>query len=223
MKSILTQGGFIFFYIIVLGAWINGCVHSFKKHNDDPEWLQRSPIVIYRGIEYFWHDDFVDVDWNQRIKNDAGTVCYLIELSAETNDVDGVKMQIEEFSKKIKDYPKDKKDSLKFAGSSFITYINYMATDMGIYLDSVIGGAEVEPSKWDKHTAYFEENLKQKFDLPTREDKKILDSMAIAMRLNWGFGEVDKVREYHIQIKKRGPVLVSTFKDAYYRIFNERM
>ena len=62
MKSLFANAGFIVFYIVVLGTWINGCFHSFKKHKDDPRWLQESPLVIYRGVEYFWHDDFEGVN-----------------------------------------------------------------------------------------------------------------------------------------------------------------
>ena len=223
MKSLLTNGGAILFYTIVLAVWVNGCLHSFKKHNDDPEWLQRSPLVIYRGAEYFWHDDFAGVDWDKRIKSDASTVLNLIDMSAETQNIDDTKMQIEKFSQRINSYPTDKKERLKIAGRRYIKYIEYMADDMGTYIDSVMVGADLKPEKWDKHPRYFEDSLMQEFDITDIGTKKILDSVAVMMRINWGFGEVDKVREYYYNMKKNGPILLTSFKDGYYRIFNERM
>lgn len=223
MKSILTNGVVYLFYTIVLAAWVNGCFHSFKKHENDPEWLQRSPLVIYRGVEYLWHDDFADVDWNERIKNDAATVLKLIDLSAESENIDDTKMQIEKFSKKISTYPKDKIEKLKIAGRRYIKYIDLMATDMTIYIDSVMVGADLKPEQWDKHPRYFEDSLKQEFDITDIGVKKILDSVAIAMRLHWGFGEVDNVREYSYNMKKNWTALLTSFKDGYYRIFKERL
>lgn len=222
MKSIFTQGGFIFLYVIVISAWVNGCFHSFKKHKDDPEWLQRSPLVVYRGVEYFWHDDFAGVDWEQRIKSDASTVLNLIDLSAETQNIDDTKMQIEKFSQKIGAYPKDKKERLKIAGSRYIKYVEYMTDDMSSYIDSVMVGADLKPEKWDKHPQYFEDSLNKDFDIPDIGTKKILDSVAIMMRIHWGFGEIDKVRDYYYNMKKNGPSLLTSFKDAYYRIFREK-
>lgn len=222
MKSTFTQGGIILLYVVVISAWINGCFHSFKKHKDDPEWLQRSPLVVYRGIEYFWHDDFADVNWEQRIKSDASTVLNLIDLSAETQNIDDTKMQIEKFSQKISAYPNDKKERLKTAGRRYIKYVEYMAGDMGMYIDSVMVGADLNPEKWDKHPRYFEDSLKEAFAITDIGTKKILDSVAVMMRIHWGLGEVDKVREYYYNMKKNGPVLLISFKDGYYRIFGEK-
>lgn len=223
MKSTLTNSVVILFYVLLTSAWINGCFHSFKKHRDDPQWLQQTPLVMYRGVEYFWHDDFADVDWNERIKNDAATVIALIDQSSQSQNIDDTKMQIENFSKKISAYPRDKIERLKIAGIRFIKYLEYMASDMTIYIDSVMVGADLKPEQWDKHPRYFDDSLKQEFDISDNESKKIIDSVAIQIRIHWGFGEVDKVKDYYYNMKKNGPTIISSYKEGYYRIFKERL
>jgi len=223
MKQRFSGVGALVAVFLFWGLWINGCIHSNSKHKDDSWAMSQSPLAIYRGAEFFWHDDFADVDWSKRLKNDVETVCYFIEMSAENVKVDEMKMEVENFSKKISKYPKDKIFVLKNAGRKFINYFDYMASDMALYVDSLIAGADVNPSKWDMHPKYFEDSLQKEFDLKSRVDKGVLDSMAISMRINWGFGGNDKVKEFSNYLKKQTPSILETYKDAYYRIFNEHL
>jgi hypothetical protein len=127
-------------YILFGALLINGCVHSCKKHKDDPIWLQDTPAVICRGVEFFWHDDFAGVDWNERIKDDIMIECRLIDYSTGITNINDIQMQTEEFSKRISTYPSKWKQELKNGASAYIRWNLSLKNDVINYATDIING-----------------------------------------------------------------------------------
>lgn len=128
IKSILT----FVIYIAVLADYGLGMYHSFKKHGvtDGVIGTIVFPWAMYRGVEFWWHDDFSDVDWDQRLSGDIQTCIYFV---ASTNDKSSDKFQInedlEKFSKKINEYPSDKRQYLLLGTKKYIQYSNSLIVD----------------------------------------------------------------------------------------------
>ena len=114
----------IFFVTLMYLAFgygeIMGIYHSATKHNDLWMSITLPPWAWYRSVEFWWHDDFADVNWDERLKNDAATIMYLIQGS---EDIKKYNEDMEEFSTKIKHYPYEKLNVLK---NIAIEYEDYM-------------------------------------------------------------------------------------------------
>jgi hypothetical protein len=210
-------------WVIIIGLWINGCMHSQKKHNNDPTWLQITPAAIYRGIEYYWHDDFKGVDWKLRIENDAETLCSLLELSTEKYSIDETKMQIENFSKKINSYPKDKIDTLNKASKMFIRYYKASTADLLNVLDSILVGNEVGfDNKWDIFSSPIRDSLSKQFNLSfIKSDKQSFDSIVIDFKMKQSFGEIEKLREIKKNVLQSVPFIFNQLENSDKQIFKK--
>lgn len=210
-------------YILVIGSWINGCIHSYSKHNNDPDWLQNSPLVIYRGIEYFWHDDYADVNWEERIKNDAGTIFTFLNLSNENSDIDNVKMQIENFSKKIKKYPPEKLNLLKVAAKQYIRFNKTLSNEMYNYIGLILNGEDLSPSKWGIKTKMIADSLISDYDIQRNSLAiDVMDSTAITLRLKIGFGDIEEVKTIHKNLLMNSNFIIESLNETYKKIFKEK-
>jgi len=105
-------------YIIGSFLFVAGLIHSYRKHSSKDFVLTIiiPPLTIYRGMEMFWHKDEVEadnIDWDKRLSSDLRSSIYLLTEGAY-KDANIVQMNetTEQFSNKIKDYPKDKKKYL---------------------------------------------------------------------------------------------------------------
>ena len=133
MKDTLTSLLLGLLYIIGIGDYGIGVVHSFNKHGigDGIIGMVAFPWAMYRGVEYWWHDDYADVDWDKRLKTDMLNSVYFIN---EGNNSEANQFQlnedIEKFSSKIKDYPSEKKQFLIDGTRKYIQYSQSMAKDM---------------------------------------------------------------------------------------------
>lgn len=116
--------------IIIIGLYILGMYHSCSKH-DEPDMLRYSPFSLYRGIEFFWHNDFAGVNWDERLKeNGKASVFFLYTSLKESTNPHELNKNIEVFSKDIKNYPKDKLDLLKTVSKTYIGYEKTFGEDL---------------------------------------------------------------------------------------------
>ncbi len=119
-------------YISLFGGYGLGIYHSFKKHGvaDGLIGTVIFPWAIYRGAEYWWHDDYGNVNWDKRLGNDMQTCVYFIMLVNDKNaDKYQINENLEKFSEKIKDYPADKRQYLIDGTKKYIQYSNSMTHD----------------------------------------------------------------------------------------------
>jgi hypothetical protein len=210
-------------YVSIFSLTINGCVHSCNKHKDDPQWLSNTPLAIYRGAEYFWHDDFGDVDWRERIENDGATILDYMNMVNVGKRVDEIKMEIEEFSKRIRTYPSSKQDTLKRIAKLYIDYSQLAVSELSNYCDSVYNGVDIPPSNWSTTAKKYADSLSYYHIPPSLTGLKELDSVAIVIRLKAGFGEMSDVKKGAETLKNRLPSLTAELHDTYYRLFRQRL
>jgi hypothetical protein len=179
--------------------------------------LNKAPTEVSKSIT-----DKDGINWEQRIENDAATICYLINMSSATTDIDNIKMQSEEFSQKIKDYPKNKQDTLKRIAKTYIRYSQQAILDLRGYCDSLANGFNADPKYWGVKTKLISDSL-ERYSLPASVmSNPQLDSLAIELRMKSGFGEMQEVRSVRDNLKNRYPFIANVLADSYYRIFREK-
>lgn len=132
MKDIITSFLAFVLYISFFADYGLGIYHSFKKHGvaDGLIGTLVFPWAMYRGVEYWWHDDYGDVNWDKRLTNDMQTCVYFIAtVNDKTADKYQINENLEKFSEKIKDYPADKRQYLLDGTKKYIQYSNSLTSD----------------------------------------------------------------------------------------------
>ena len=133
MKDKLISNLAFILLISILADYCIGVVHSFKKHgkNDAILGMVVFPWAMYRGLEFWWHDDFLDVDWDSRLSTDMQTCVYFV---AKANDKTAnrfkLNQDLEDFSRKINSYPTDKRQFLIEGTRKYIRYSQSILNDI---------------------------------------------------------------------------------------------
>lgn len=211
----------ILFWVAFLGLIINGCFHSFKKHKDDPAWLQESPLVIYRGAEYFWHDDFAGVEWNKRIADDIATAFELITYSTESKNIDENKMQMEAFAKKIADYPSDKSDRVKKGLVIFLKFNVTYANDDLDFIKKYLEDSRAE-FKYSDITNQYYDTLTRIYNLAEAKMlKNTMDSILPNQKAKFYSIPDSDVQKIYTEVYKSKEAYIDAYHLGYKRIFNE--
>lgn len=231
MKEKLQEWGTIVVWVIIGSLWIGGCIHSCKKHKDDPVWLQQSPLAAYRGVEYFWHDDFADVNWNKRLANDLRTCVYFVnEGTAKEGNIYQVNEGIEEFSKKISEYPKDKKDYLKTGLMDYFKFNMFSSADLINSMDTYYETGILNLHN-SQNTINYKDRLIQKYELGdiVGTSDSIINLMIDkankdAKENHLNDDEIEKAKyNFKYQMEAANSKLKAKFKSIYKNIFNEEI
>lgn len=132
MKEFIST---ILTFVIYIASFLSyglGIVHSFKKHGvaDGIIGTIAFPWAIYRGAEFWWHDETGDVVWEKRLPNDMYTIAYFISSIGE-NSSEKIKINedIEKFSEKINKYPEEKRKFLSYGTRKLTLYSNSLGKD----------------------------------------------------------------------------------------------
>ncbi len=207
-----------------LGLLVNGCVHSCTKHKDDPEWLQNTPAVIYRGVEYFWHDDFKGMDWDKRLKSDVFVMFDLMGKIGYETQTESLFNEVEKFSKKINEYPVDKKTYLKNALKKFMQYSMAVSDDMIEFETKLKNGEEVNPKYWNRTSKSIQDTIVLKYDfreLNTASEQ--IDSVFAMTLLKFRFAEItrDDIDRVIVNFKQAKINQYDTYIRFYKLLFDE--
>jgi|GEM_PF-5217153 len=211
LKSIL-QGILL---LIFIPLYVLGTYHSCTKHKDDSDLLRYTPMAIYRGIEFFWHDDFAGVNWEERLRDDA-LVCFntLTKCYSENLDLDDFNTKVSEFSKRISKYPEEKKEPLKHVSQSYIKYANSFRKD----IEKAIQATSQE-SPFHLHYSYRTQELEDQICKMFHPE----DCINLRNTLKLAVDEVNN--QVNTSIEK-GDVNIATIKErasVYYRIVETNM
>jgi hypothetical protein len=123
----------VLIYFAVVASYFTGIVHTFKKHNKIEALVSIGafPWAIYRGIEYWWHDDFADVNWKERISSDALQGIALIQTCAQQDaNTYQLAKDLNEFASRVNKYPADRLKELKEKLKHYISYEISVSTDI---------------------------------------------------------------------------------------------
>lgn len=113
---------------LIVALYILGTIHSHYKHAED----SHNPfLMIYRGVEFFWHNNIDEADSVEQLKSDTQSLFDLLinAITHERNSNEQEK-ELDEFRNKIKVYPKDKILFLKRAGAFYVAYNSSLDSDL---------------------------------------------------------------------------------------------
>lgn len=146
-QNVLSSLAGIFFILLFFYGEIFGVIHSIRKHSTSDAILcvVIPPMAWWRSIEMFWHDDFADVDWDERLSSDLKTCVYFHGeiISSQTNTYQ-LNEDIENFAKKVKKYPEDKREFLVNGFRKYLEFQNLLVNDLYYCFDRYFKGAEYE-------------------------------------------------------------------------------
>jgi len=223
MKKIIE---YFFSTLLVLAlTWgeFYGIYHSFKKHSLTEGIISVfvPPFAWYRSIEFFWHDDFANVNWDIKLSDDINTCVYFLNeyISPDAN-IYSLNTDIDNFSKQIMSYPKDKRLVLKHAVE---TYIKYVPSAFDDFLNSVkkITDTDGFILEYSKKTSELEQELIE-FGLTEIENYKEIINFAYSQ---FSFDDNDSIIMAIEQINEAFGVMKENYKTSFNqtltRIFND--
>ena len=117
-----------FLLALIIAFYVIGNIHSHYKHAED----NNNPfLMIYRGVEFFWHTNLTEAEWTKQLKNDTQDVFNLI-TNATTHERNNNEQErkLKVFHNQIRNYPQDKILYLKNAGAFYITYDSSLDRDL---------------------------------------------------------------------------------------------
>jgi len=227
-ENLLTGLGYTVLSGLILWGYGGGMYHAFEKHGigDGVVSVFVPPWTFYRSIEFFWHDDFADVDWEVRLSNDLENCIYLLNYST-SEDVNTIELNnySEKFSLEIKKYPKDKFEHLKFGTKVYIKYDSSIAVDLK---DSFLNYYETGQFEYKKSN--YTINLANQLEKYNLSDQIEIteNSMDLLMGEIKDQSENLESKEFLKNNRKfvemlnfRSRLILKTLKSTYFKIFNE--
>ncbi len=85
---------------------------------------------VWHKITNLWEDEYANVDWDKRLEGDVEICMNLLNPETKLSDTYKYNRDIEQFSKEISKYPKDKLDYLKGACRYTIKYTVSVSNDL---------------------------------------------------------------------------------------------
>lgn len=126
-------GGILLVLLIILigVTYFIGTYHSLDKHKDSDKFTDSEFIILYRGIEYWWHDDYKDINWDDRLQTDMVAISFIMvqTTSNEPRIIEGSGKAVENLSKRIKKYPQTRREFLINGTKKIIKFSNSINDD----------------------------------------------------------------------------------------------
>jgi hypothetical protein len=199
------------FYFSMFALSVLGIYHSYDEHDDDG-YLIWSPFAIYRGAEFFFHDD--TKEWRAELPN----VAYFLETMSYNNPPK-FNTELAEFKERINDFSEDGKYYLKSFADSLLAYRRAFQEDFKNSILALEWGEEFKFNISSKTTLLREKleayGLKNQFDL---EDKSM---SAIYTDINNKLytASYDEFEDLKIKVESNDKIQAETYKYAYNEIF----
>jgi hypothetical protein len=230
MKDLFTSILTFVIYISLFADYGLGLVHSFKKHGaaDGLIGAVLFPWAMYRGVEYWWHDDYGNVNWDKRLSNDMQTCVYFIAL---VNDKSADKYQInenlEKFSVKIKDYPADKRQYLLDGTKKYILYSKSLTNDFLASLNEYKKNANfnlVTSEATNKlETELSDFKLKEDIKLFKKGIEELNKQMQDNLPSDIAFIDYDKIKDIETSVNFSMELQQKEFRRIFKSLFDEEL
>ena len=222
----------LIFSLFFFYAEIFGIIHSVKHHStkDVVATVFLPPWAWWRSIEMYWHDDNANVDWNKRLNADLRSCVYFLTEGSykEANQFE-LNENMEEFTSKIKGYPKEKKKYLMDGCRQYVSYTLLATKDIASLMDeyydtgkfSVSFSSETNKVKSDLMTTYKLQDLIDPLEKVMNEQAKQMSSKSID-----NLTTVDKEEiktKFHSQMNFSLSKGETDMKRIFKNIFNEKL
>lgn len=218
------------FYLSLFADYGIGVVHSFKKHGiaDGLIGSVIFPWAMYRGVEFWWHDDYGNVNWEKRLTNDMQTCVYFVALvNDKTADKYQINENLEKFSEKIKDYPADKRQYLLDGTRKYILYSNSLSSDFLTSLnDYKTNGnfnwtTSATTQKLETELANFK--LKEDIDVSKKGIEELSKQMQNNLPSDTASIDYDKIKDIETTINRSIELQQKEFRRIFKSLFNEEL
>lgn len=136
----------LFLGLLFLYLEVGGIVHSARKHSFGDTFVSVAipPWAWYRSVEMWWHNDYADVNWNERLNTDRTSILMLY-IGLSDNNIKANEA-IEGFKERTNSYPKDKKDSLKSFLNIFVKWFKISIDEGNKMMKSIRANQGYKPS-----------------------------------------------------------------------------
>jgi len=230
MKDAITSILTFLLYISLFADYGLGVVHSFKKHGvaDGLIGTVLFPWAMYRGVEFWWHDDYGNVNWDKRLSNDMQTCIYFI---AVVNDKSADKYQInenlEKFSEKINDYPSDKRQYLLDGTKKYIQYSNSLSSDFLNSLNDYKKNGDFNllasdaTKKLETELSNFK--LKEDMEVSKKGIKELNKQMQENLPSDTALIDYDKIKDMETTMNLTMELQQKEFRRIFKSLFNEEL
>lgn len=205
-----------------------GVVHSFKKHGIADGFIGAVlfPWAMYRGVEFWWHDDYAKVNWDQRLSNDMQTCVYFISTVNEKNaDKYQINENLEKFSEKIKDYPANKRQYLLDGTKKYISYTKSLSDDFLTCFNNykTTGNFTLTTSDYTKKLENELSNFKLKDDMELSKNgiKELNNQMQNNLPNDTALIDYKKINDMEISMKLTNEIQQKEFRRIFKILFNE--
>lgn len=206
-------------YIIFLGLTIFGYWHVNKKHSDRTinlcEWI--FPIASYYGLEYFWHDDFAGVDWNERHERDMKMISYFFTRYEKDSAKFQLTKDIQDFSNEIKSYPPEELIYLKSGAKELMLMTTHLTYDMINFSENYLKG-ETSDFIFSDLTNDHLTKLKTKYHIYTGDE---MNTSKLNIQMQNSLRKMNPTSENLEILKENFESYLSDYKNAYKDIFKE--
>ncbi len=166
---------------LIIILYILGNIHSYYKHPED----NRNPfLMLYRGTEFFCHNDLTEVEWKEQLENDTQVVFNLL-ANVGTHEKNSYEQErkIKDFHNQIKNYPKDKILYLKKGGAFYMAYDSSLDRDL---MKRIIGDTMYyTPNFLSDRTKILMDSVS--------EYQKVNQSKSLTKAINETWGDKDSV------------------------------
>lgn len=230
MKDAISSILFGLFYLSLFADYGIGVVHSFKKHGiaDGLIGTVIFPWAMYRGVEFWWHDDYGNVNWDKRLTNDMQTCVYFVALvNDKTADKYQINENLEKFSEKIKDYPADKRQYLLDGTKKYILYSNSLSSDFLTSLnDYKTNGnfnwtTSATTQKLETELANFK--LKEDIDVSKKWIEELSKQMQKNLPSDTASIDYDKIKDIETTMNLSIELQQKEFRRIFKSLFNEEL
>ena len=226
ISSILT----FVIYISLIGDYCLGVFHSFTKHGiaDGAVGTVLFPWAMYRGVEFWWHDDYGNVNWDKRLSSDLQTCIFFVNSVNEKN-VDRYQKNedLEKFSEKINDYPLEKKQYLIDGTRKFIYYSNSLIDDFSASLNEYKKKGKfdfilsISTKKLESELSKFD--LKEDIDLSRKAIEELNKEFQNNLPNDTTSQDFDKIKNIETSIKLAKEMQKKESKRLFKYLFNQEL
>jgi hypothetical protein len=230
MKNTIASILFGIFYISLFADYGLGVVHSFKKHGvaDGLIGVLIFPWSMYRGVEYWWHDDNNNINWEKRLTNDMQTCIYFVAL---VNDKSADKYQLnenlEKFSEKIKDYPTDKRQYILDGTKKYILYSQSITNDFLNSLNNYKKNGNFNLTTSNKtiklETELSNYKLKEDIEISKKSIIELNKQMQDNMPNDIASIDYNKIKDIETEINLSMELQQKEYRRIFKSIFNEEL
>jgi len=230
MKGVITSILIFILYISLFADYGIGIVHSFKKHGvvDGVVGTVFFPWAMYRGVEFWWHDDYGNVNWDKRLSNDMQTCIYFVALVQDKSaDKYQINENLEKFSEKIKDYPADKKQYLLDGTKKYIQYSNSVSSDILNSLNHYKKNGDFNLTSSDAtkklETELSNFKLKEDMELTKKLFEDLNKQMQEDLPSDRAFIDYDKIKDMETTINLIMELQKKEFRRIFTSLFSEEL